>query len=429
MRIPRAIVLAAMAGIFACSRPDTPPAPALPPLDGMEPAVVEKIRNAHARIVADGTAAANWAFYARTLHAHGLTREAIEPYVVAASRSEMPEKFKVTYLAGHCASKIDPERAVTLLREAAALRDDYLPLHLRLGGVYETLGRWDDAGASYERADALNSREKRKLSHPLAGIGRVRLAQDRVAEAVIALERARTLDPENADVHAGLAAAYARSGRTEDALRETALAGDLQDPYGFPDAIASEMRVEGVSYKALELLGSAALLGGSHDRALAAFDRALALRPNDADAILNKAQALCALGRAGEAEPLVDQGIGIRPDSAVAFGLKGTIALMRGEHASAVAYLTRALALDSRNATVRWNHAKALRGLHRLAEARQEMRSILDQQPHRSDVRLDLASVLEEEKRIPEALVEVDIVLAREPDNRTAQALRAQLLR
>jgi tetratricopeptide (TPR) repeat protein len=395
----------------------------------METAVAEKIRGAHARIVADRGAGANWAFYARTLHAHGLTREAIDPYVVAASRSEMPEKFKVTYLAGHCASKVDPERAVTLLREAAALRDDYLPLHLRLGSVYESLGRWEDAGASYERAESLNSGEKRKLSHPLGGLGRVRLAQGRVAEAIAALERARNLDPENADVHAGLAAAYGRSGRTGDALRETALAGDLQDSYGFPDPIASEMRVEGVSYKALELLGSAALLGGSHDRALGAFERALAMRPNDPDAMLNKAQALCAVGRLTDAESIVDRALALRADSAVALGLKGACALGRGDHRGAVAYLARTLELDPRNPTNRWNYARALRAVGNAAEAKKQFRILLEKKPHRSDVRLDFARALEQDGNVAEALSEVDLVLAREPENRDAKALRDRLSR
>jgi tetratricopeptide (TPR) repeat protein len=420
------IAFAAAAVVAACGGKPARPSPQLPLLDDMEPAVAEKLRTAHARIVAD-PAPANWAWYARTLHAHGLTREAIEPYLVAAEGAEMPEKFKLAYLAGHCATKPDPERAIVLLREAEKLRNDYLPLHLRLGGANEALGRWDEAGKSYERAEELNARERKPLSDPLAGLGRVRLAQGRVADAVAVLERARGLDPENADVHAALAAAYARSGRKDESERARLAAGDLQDRHGFPDAIASEMRQEGVSYKALELLGSAALLGGNYEKALASFERALALRPNEVDAMLNKAQALCALNRFAEAEVLCDQALGTRADSPVALGLKGTCALARGDHRGAVGYLSRTLELDPGNATVRWNLARALRALSSRPEAVRHLHTILAAKPHRSDVRLELAGVLEELGKTGDAIAEVDRVLAREPENRAAQALRARL--
>ena len=232
-----------------------------PALEGMEPAVVAKIKDAHARVVADPTPA-SWARYARILHAHDLIREAVGPYVVAAARTEMPEKFELLYLAGHCAMKPDPDRAKQLFEEAAALRDDYGPLHLRLGALDESAGRWDDAARRYERAEPLQARDQKPGSDALAGLGRARLAQGRVPDAIAALEKARAIDPDNSEVHATLAAAYARAGRKAEAARRARAAGNVQDPHGFPDPIATAMRQEGVSYQSLMGFGNAALRGG-----------------------------------------------------------------------------------------------------------------------------------------------------------------------
>ena len=114
----RRIVLVAVFLLGACGPGRIEDKPVLPALEGMEPAVAARITDAHARVTSEPSAA-NWARFARVLHAHDLVREAIAPYVVAAAHSEMPEKFELLYLGGHAAYKPDPDRAIALFEQAA----------------------------------------------------------------------------------------------------------------------------------------------------------------------------------------------------------------------------------------------------------------------------------------------------------------------
>jgi tetratricopeptide (TPR) repeat protein len=403
-----------------CSDARLRQAPPLPDLANVEPAVVEKIRRVHATVVSTPTPE-SWAAWARTLHAHDMA-EATEAYVTAAASTPMPEKFALLYLAGHSCVKRDPDRAVALLDAARALKDDYLPLHLHLGALHEKAGRLEEARRHYARADALEP-----SSRSLVGLGRVALALGRLDEALAALEKARAASPEHPEVHAALAAAYARAGRKEDAARAAILAGDLEREYGFPDALVDVMAREGVSFASLEQIGIASLRGYQFAQALDAFDRALLIQPDNAGIQLSRAKALVGLRRFAEAEPALDRLLAKRPDDAEALAFKAGCVMARNDLTGAVPWLRRAVAADPMLVDARWNLARALRGLNQNAEARQHAAWVLDRRPHRMDARLLLASILADEGSVEDAMSQVQLVLARDPANPQAIELRNRL--
>jgi serine/threonine protein kinase/tetratricopeptide (TPR) repeat protein len=99
---------------------------------------------------------------------------------------------------------------------------------------------------------------------------------------------------------------------------------------------------------------SAALVGlaglrqraGEHAAALDAVTAALCLRPDDAAAYRERAEALLALGRFAEAGEALDQYLRVGgPATAAVHRARGLIHARRGEHAAAVEAYTRALAL------------------------------------------------------------------------------------
>src|SRR5436853_3029290 len=209
----------------------------------------------------------------------------------------MQDKFAILCLRGVALQKSDPVEAAGSVEEANKLRDDYAPLHIRLGPLYEAKQLVRDALSHSEHAETLNQREKVRFSTALAGMGRVELAQGHVPEAIVWLEKARRIDPDDDQVHGSLGAAYARAGRPEDAARERIAAGDLQEVRGFADPIMQAMQSEGVSYVSLRKIGQSLLKAGKPDAALASFERALAARPNELESMLLKAQALILLER------------------------------------------------------------------------------------------------------------------------------------
>jgi cytochrome c-type biogenesis protein CcmH len=79
--------------------------------------------------------------------------------------------------------------------------------------------------------------------------------------------------------------------------------------------------------------------------ALAAYDRALKLRPNDATALADYADALAVKnGQSLEGEPLrlIDRALKLEPDNLKALALAGSAAYNRGDFAAAVKYWDRA---------------------------------------------------------------------------------------
>jgi protein O-GlcNAc transferase len=62
-----------------------------------------------------------------------------------------------------------------------------------------------------------------KFAEAYLGLGMSLLAQKNYAEAVAPLEKAAKLQPENPATHYGLATAYSRTGRKDEAEREFAL--------------------------------------------------------------------------------------------------------------------------------------------------------------------------------------------------------------
>ena len=240
-------------------------------------------------------------------------------------------------------------------------------------------------------------------------------------------EKARTIDPEHSEVHAALASAYARAGRKADAARESLAVGNLEDEHTFPDPIATAMRQEGVSYAAMESLGIAAERGGDFQKALAAFERAAALRPESVDMQLAKARTLSALGKVAEAEPILDRVLAARPDSASALSFKAGCAMARNDLPLAVSYFNRALALDPRSLHIRWNLGRTLHAVGNREEAKKHFVYILERKPHRADARLEFATTLFEEGRTADAAAQADIVLAADPGNTKARALREKI--
>lgn len=95
------------------------------------------------------------------------------------------------------------------------------------------------------------------------------------------------------------------------------------------------------------------LLGGEAERALGAIDRALALEPDRAPLLVDRARALGELGRHADALADLDQAVGLDPadDDALAFRASALRQLGRLDEALAAA--DRALAANSANPSAR----------------------------------------------------------------------------
>jgi tetratricopeptide (TPR) repeat protein len=172
--------------------------------------------------------------------------------------------------------------------------------HRQLGEIYFLQGKNDEALTEFLAATWLDPHDAR--AHAAAGQVHVRLLD--YAEAVVALQRALSLDGSLQEARYALGTSLVRLGKTEDARRElelferqraeTELIG--QHAFGL-DAVRRE--------------ASRSLIAGAFDQAIASYERALTLDPSSARshrdlglALLRSKRAQEAIARLAEAQKL-----------------------------------------------------------------------------------------------------------------------------
>ena len=130
----------------------------------------------------------------------------------------------VTYLETGNASK-----AVDLLHQRLKQNPNDSSLLYLLGEALMRNGakpgepQYAEAQASLEKSVRLNP----DLCLPHVALGEIYLDQERFDDAIVQLERARTIDPKEKSAYSHLAVAYRRGGKTEDARRILNLLKDL----------------------------------------------------------------------------------------------------------------------------------------------------------------------------------------------------------
>jgi len=109
---------------------------------------------------------------------------------------------------------------------------------------------------------------------------------------------------------------------------------------------------------------------GRNEEALAAYDKALAIDPNDADAHNNRGVVLETLGRNEEALASFDKALAIDPKYAFAHYNRGNVLEKLGRDQEALAAYDKALAIDPNNASAHNNRGVVLGTLGRWTEAK-----------------------------------------------------------
>lgn len=230
------------------------------------------------------------------------------------------------------------------------------------------------------------------------GLGRVALAQDRPQEAVAHFERVLALQPQATGVHYSLALAYRRLGELEQARSHMKRQGPSQDqPQG------AQVRVEDpLLAELVRLARSVGLYLQRGGQALRRGDAATAVRE---------------LRRAVEVDP----------QSAPAHQSLASALALGGQVDEAVEHYRRALELDPQNATVAYNLGNLLRRRGKPRQAEAHLSRAVELDPSLVEARLTLAAVREEEGRYVEARDEYAAVLDVDPGNVTARARLAML--
>ena len=115
--------------------------------------------------------------------------------------------------------------------------------------------------------------------------------------------------------------------------------------------------------------GAALVAAGKPEKAIVAFDHALALSPENEIAWINKGTALSRLGRLNDALKCYNSAIKVNPAYEVAWNNKGNALARLGKHEIALACYSRALEIDESYRTAWVNKGFVLAKLGRFEEA------------------------------------------------------------
>jgi tetratricopeptide (TPR) repeat protein/ADP-heptose:LPS heptosyltransferase len=231
------------------------------------------------------------------------------------------------------------------------------------------------------------------------------------AEAVPHFLHACSLDPGRPSIRLALAAAYLRQNNSPEARRglEVVLSGNPFEP------------------DAWVLLGVVNDMNTCGFEALACFERAIALDPNNIQAKINKGALLKRLGHFQLGLDLAEEVLRIDPNSFEALTLKGTALMSLGDNLASLHCFESALQLAPENPTALVNASSALNHLGDNEKALDLLKRALAQNPHHKVGRFNLAETYRDLGQLETALREVRQLHAAEPENADTAFLRSTL--
>jgi protein O-mannosyl-transferase len=198
--------------------------------------------------------------------------------------------------------------------------------HGNLGDVLLKEGRSNEAIVQLQQALAIKPDEA--ITHN--DLGNALLERGEMDEAIACFQRAIAIQPDYAAAHYNLGGSLLQKGQVNEAIEHYQRAIAIQPDFA----------------EAHNNLGNALLQSGRVDEAMAHFQRALAIEPDYAAAHYNLGNALLQKGRVDEAIIHYQTALTILPDYAKAHGNLGTALLQKGQVSEAIIHFQKALAIQ-----------------------------------------------------------------------------------
>ena len=163
--------------------------------------------------------------------------------------------------------------------------------------------------------------------------------------------------------------------------------------------------------------GNVLLDVGRPGEAIAEFERALALAPDDADVLCYIALAFTMLKKPDRALEYVARAIAANPELEWAFRLKALAHLQKDQRSSAYKAATRAVQLDAENIDCLTMLGRCALSIERDEEAKMLAGLIVQQAPEATSGHLLLGDVAESRSQLPDAALHFEKVLELDPSN------------
>jgi len=178
----------------------------------------------------------------------------------------------------------------------------------------------------------------------------------------------------------------------------------------------------------LNVLGVACQEQGKFHEAVQAFNKAIELKPDYADAYSNRGNALCDLGQLQEALESYEKAIQLKPDYADAYSNRGNALHKLGRFEDAVMSCEKAIQLKPDYAEAYSNRGNALCDLGKLQEAVESHEKAIELKPDYAEAYSNRGNVLRELWQLKAAVGSYEKAIELKPDYAEAYSNRGNAL-
>jgi tetratricopeptide (TPR) repeat protein len=393
------VVLAALLEL-SCAK-SVPPVPVIP-VDGLDVDVKDAIVKARDQAVAQPKSAQASGNLGMVLEAHTLYQPAVPVYQRAVRLD--PKDFAWRYYLALCLEKTGQlDEALASVSEGLRIRPDYAPAILKRAELLLKLGRFPESAAALEPFLAKNPGSPMALYF----MARVKFAQQDFAAADDLYRRATEASPTFGSAWFGLGETSKRLGRGAETEKDYQLAETHKDHY--PPA-ADELYLEmtklatGIENRLAE--AKRLMNKREYDRSSRIYKEVLKLHPDNLDCLVNLLYIAQYPNQATpeEVEDLYQRARAASPQLAEVYMYHGTALRAQGKYDAAVAELDKAIQLKPNNAETHAWLADVRERQHRPADAIEQYRIAIAQQPDFRVARLELAKNLLYAGRSKEAI-------------------------
>lgn len=385
---------------LACAKP-VPPVPAVP-LEGLDADVRNAIEKARSEALAQPKSGQASGRLGMVLQAHTLDQPAVLAYQRAIRLD--PKEFAWRYylsLSLQQTGQLEP--ALAAVSDALRIQPGYEPAVLEHGELLLKLGRFKEATAAIE---PLLTKDP---DSPLAlyDLGRVKFAQQDFTAADDFYRRATQADPKYGAAWFGLAETSKRMGRSAEADRFYQLAESYKDHKpSAGDPLLTDVQKQGTGIQNRLRMAKAMLDHGEYDRATALYHAVLKQYPDNLDSLVNLIYIAHYPNQSNpeEVEDLYARARAVNPQLPELYTYHGAALAAQGKLDAASAEIEKAIQLKPGNSEAHAWLADVRERQHRLADAIEQYRIAVDQQPDFRIARLELAKDLLTAGRSREAI-------------------------
>jgi tetratricopeptide (TPR) repeat protein len=393
------VILAALLEL-SCAK-SVPPVPVIP-IDGLDADVRNAIVKARDEAVGQPKSAQASGNLGMVLEAHTLYQPAVPVYQRAVRLD--PRDFAWRYYLALCLEKTGQlDEALASISEGLRIRPDYAPAILKRAELLLKLGRFPESAAALEPFLAKNPGSPMALYF----MARVKFAQQDFAAADDLYRRATEASPTFGSAWFGLGETSKRLGRAAETEKDYQLADTHKDHYP-PSADDLYLEMTKLATGIENRLAEAKRLMNKqeYDRSSRIYKEVLKQYPDNLDCLVNLLYIAQYPNQATpeEVEDLYQRARAASPQLAEVYMYHGTALAAQGKYDAAVAELDKAIQLKPNNAETHAWLADVRERQHRPADAIEQYRIAIAQQPDFRVARLELAKNLLYSGRSREAI-------------------------